>query len=472
MLAAFWEAAGGRLADRWATAFIPALIFWLGGLAAYTYHRGGLHTLANQTWLKGQSSAVQVTLILIALLAIAASGIVVERAAAPVLRLLGGYWPSWTLPLRRRLTDQLARRAEADQLAWQEAYARIAGSQERTATTEERAALARLERRRRSRPPDTADFLPTRIGNIMRAAERRPADKYGLDAVAVWPHLWLLLPKATRAELRRCRASLDTAVVTATWGILFCAFAPFTWLAIPIGLAVATIAVTVVIPARARVFGDMIEAAYDLHRTALYKQLRWPLPANPGEERSAGRQLTSYLYRGSGSPTPTFSSVDNGPQPIAELRGTVERAVLDSLDAARSEPVLANWSGQVGARIESSDGRHADRLTAGLDYQLLVTFSRHLSEDFECRSIDVRGGRDIDPVAFELLLDSDTAVFPPIGRELLVPADGSETSVKYSFKAPQQAGELRLWIQVLQLNRLLQAVTVTASVDKPEEPMK
>jgi len=275
------------------------------------------------------------------------------------------------------------------------------------------------------------------------------------------------LPEATRAELRRCHASLDTAVVTATWGILFCAFAPFTWLAIPIGLAVAAIAVTVVIPARARVFGDMIEAAYDLHRTALYEQLRLPLPVNPREERSAGAELTSYLYRGSDSPTPTFSSVGNGSQPIAELRGTVERAVFDSLDAARSEPVLANWSGQVGARIESGDGRHADRLTAGLDYQLLVTFSRQLSDDFECRSIDVRGGRDIDPVTFELLLDSDTAVFPPMGRELLVPADGTEMSVKYSFKAPQQAGELRLWIQVLQLNRLLQAVTVTASVDKP-----
>jgi hypothetical protein len=469
VLAAFWEAAGGRLADRWATVSIPALIFWLGGLAAYTYHRGGLHTLANQTWLKGQSSAVQVTLILIALLAIAASGIVVERAAAPVLRLLGGYWPSWTLPLRRWLTYRLTRRAADDKSAWQQVYARI---QDRTATTDERAALARLERRLRRRPAHTGDFLPTPIGNILRAAERRPADKYGLDAVAVWPHLWLLLPEATRAELRRCRASLDTAVVTATWGILFCTFAPFTWLAIPIGLAVTVIAVIVVIPARAQVFGDMIEAAYDLHRTALYQQLRWPLPANPRQEHSAGVQLTSYLYRGSDSPTPTFSSVGNGPQPIAELRGTVERAVFDSLDAARSEPVLANWSGQVGARIETSDGRHADRLMAGLDYQLLVTFSRHLSEDFECRSIDVRGGRDIDPVAFELLLDSDTAVFPPTGRELLVPADGSETSVKYSFKAPQQAGELRLWIQVLQLNRLLQAVTVTASVDKPEESVK
>ena len=42
MLADFWKAAGGKLADRWAAVSIPALIFWLGGLAAWTYHRGGL----------------------------------------------------------------------------------------------------------------------------------------------------------------------------------------------------------------------------------------------------------------------------------------------------------------------------------------------------------------------------------------------------------------------------------------------
>jgi hypothetical protein len=467
VLASFWEAAGRRLADMWAVVFIPALIFWLGGLAAYTYRRGGLHTLKDQTWLKGQTPVVQVVFILTAFLGIAVSGIVVERAAAPVLRLLEGYWPSWTLPLRRRLTNFLVRRTEAEASAWQGAYARIGTSE---ATVNERAAFSRLERRRRGRPAKADEFLPTSIGNILRAAELRPKYKYGLDTVVVWPHLWLVVPESTRAELRRCRASLDTAVVTAIWGILFCAFAPFTWLVIPIGLAVAIIAVSVVIPVRARVFGDMIEAAYDLHRVALYRHLRWPLPTNPREEHSAGAQLSTYLYRGSDRTLPTFTTSDaNGLPPVAELREVLERAVFDSLDAARSEPLLANWSGQVGAQIETSDGRHVHRLKAGLDYQLLVAFNRHLGDDFECRSIDVRGGRDVDPVAFELLLDSDTAILPPMSQELLVSVDGSETSVRYGFKAPQQAGELRLWIQVLQLNRLLQAITVTVSVDEPEK---
>ena len=37
----------------------------------------------------------------------------------------------------------------------------------------------------------------------------------------------------------------------------------------------------IVLSARAQVFGDLIEADYDLHRSLLYRQLRRPLPINP-----------------------------------------------------------------------------------------------------------------------------------------------------------------------------------------------
>jgi hypothetical protein len=62
-----------------------------------------------------------------------------------------------------------------------------------------------------------------------------------------------------------------------------------------------------VLPGRAQLFGDLIEAAYDLHRTALYHRLRWPLPADPEQEHSHGQQLTAYLWRGSHAPAPTFT---------------------------------------------------------------------------------------------------------------------------------------------------------------------
>ncbi|WP_322770158.1 hypothetical protein [Frankia sp. Cr1] len=306
MLTAFWEAVGGKLADRWAAVSIPTLIYWLGGLVAWTWHRGGLHTLTGQLgWLDRQTPTVQLTVIVTVLLAVAASGLVVHRAATPTLRLLEGYWPAWTNLARRRLAGWLAARAATDTTVWQAAYTRV--HPPATPTVDDLAGYTRLERRRRRRPAAAGYFLPTPIGNILRAAERRPVDKYGLDTVIMWPRLWPALPETTRADLLAARAALDSAVTSALWGLLFCGFTPWTWLALPAGLAVAVATVTLVVPARAQVFGDLIEAAYDQHRTVLYTQLRWPLPTNPADEREHGRRLTAYLWRGSDETTPTFT---------------------------------------------------------------------------------------------------------------------------------------------------------------------
>jgi hypothetical protein len=139
-------------------------------------------------------------------------------------------------------------------------------------------------------------------------AESRPVGKYGLDAVVVWPHLWLVLPETTRQELGTARQALDSAARAFLWGLLFLAFTPWTPLAAPVGLAVAAAALYRSVPAAARVFADLVEAAFDLHRTALYQHMRWPLPANPQHERAEGKQLTTYLWRGLDAPSPQFTT--------------------------------------------------------------------------------------------------------------------------------------------------------------------
>lgn len=298
MLTEFWHAVGGKLADRFAAVSVPALVFWLGGLAAWTVHRGGLAAVTRQLgWLDRHGAGVQVAVLLTVLLGVAGSGIVVGELAGPVLRFLEGYWPRWADPLRLRLAHRLAERAAAEAPAWQKAYERVQPPADPTA--EDLAVYTRLERRRRRRPSSPGYFLPTPIGNILRAAERRPFDKYGLDAVVLWPRLWPALPETLRSDLLAARASLDRAAIAGVWGVLFCAFAPFTLWTIPIGLGVAVAAVIAVVPGRAEAFGELLEAAYDQYRTALYTQLRWPLPANPHQERVEGQRLTSYLWRGS-----------------------------------------------------------------------------------------------------------------------------------------------------------------------------
>jgi hypothetical protein len=57
----------------------------------------------------------------------------------------------------------------------------------------------------------------------------------------------------------------------------------------------------------AEIYGALLGSAFDLHRAALYKSLRSPLPANPAEEREIGAQLTAYLWRGSDKSKPIFT---------------------------------------------------------------------------------------------------------------------------------------------------------------------
>ncbi|MFI0980865.1 hypothetical protein ACH4SP_28125 [Streptomyces sp. NPDC021093] len=300
----FWESVGGKLAERWAAVSVPALVFWLGGLLAWTRARGGPHAWeASADWLGRQPGGAQAVVLLALLCAVGASGVVIDRLTRPMLALLEGYWPAPLRPVRRQLTERVRRKARA---AGDEFQTLAGPVHDGSATPEQRARYTRVDRRLR-RLPTGPRLLPTRLGNVLRAAETRPIDKYGLDAVVVWPHLWLLLPDAPRSELAAARRSLDASVGACVWGILFTAFTPWTLWALPIGLAVALAATFVWAPAKAEVFADLLEASFDLHRGALYTQLRWPLPDNPADERIKGRRITTYLMRGLDGASPTFT---------------------------------------------------------------------------------------------------------------------------------------------------------------------
>src|SRR5260370_24295303 len=90
----------------------------------------------------------------------------------------------------------------------------------------------------RSMPRQDALGMPTRLGDILRAAERRPADKYGLDTIACWTALWLLLPAEAKTELVQARSALHNAARTWLLGALFGVWIPCTRLALPVPIPV------------------------------------------------------------------------------------------------------------------------------------------------------------------------------------------------------------------------------------------
>ena len=153
MLDKFWEAAGEKLADRWAGTSVPAVIFWLGGLLCWISGHGGTSDLRKVAdWAGKQSAAVQLVILLTALLGVAASGVIVQRLATVGLRLIEGYWPSFA--------DRLFRLADQDHRGESQKPGRPVPGTRRTGSRRQVRYRRPARRVRRHRP--AAETLPGR----------------------------------------------------------------------------------------------------------------------------------------------------------------------------------------------------------------------------------------------------------------------------------------------------------------------
>jgi hypothetical protein len=296
----FWEAMGAKFADRWAAVGAAALVFWLGGLGAYAYSAKNLSEVAD--WFKRDSIATQLGIILLALVVVGGSAVVVHRLVPVALAVLQGPWRGPGAWLSTWCSKRVARRATV----WADSWQTLAPLVESGGTEAQRAQFVYLDARLRQLPTAEVGYLPTPIGNTLLATSCIVADKYGLDSTIAWPRLWLLLPQSARDELTAARAALDASVAAAVWSLAFCAFAPITLWALPVGLALTTLTLWSWVPARAKTFTALVESSFDLYRFLLYSQLKLRPPAKPADEISAGRELTAYLFRGIASPQTDF----------------------------------------------------------------------------------------------------------------------------------------------------------------------
>jgi hypothetical protein len=291
MLTKFWEGIGEKLADRWVSVLLgPAFIFWGGGLLAWITHFG---------WTQFQQQVTQLPepmLIIVlvgGLLVVASSAAALQLLVLPILRVIEGYWWGWLSPLRRLFIWWQSIWLDRAERRWQE----LAVKESDNLTPAEREEYVELDRRRRQAPTKRNLRMPTKLGNILRAAEQRPDGKYGLETNVCWPRLWLVLPDSARSEISAARSRLDTAVRIEILGALFLIWTIWAWWAGPIGILIIFFAYRWALSA-AGVYGDLLESAFDLYRMKLYETLHWPLPERTDCEQQQGQQLTEYLFRG------------------------------------------------------------------------------------------------------------------------------------------------------------------------------
>lgn len=330
MTAKVLESFGGKFAEQWvATLLTPAFVFWLGGSATIVQRWGWQPLVAIFT---GYPEPLQIALLVGGFCLIAASAFVVQRFDFATLRFLEGYGPLWFPPLRqwriRHYRDrknnlnkkrQALRAIEDQQTTKFKALKHTIETQgaaalseverqqylqlnEQLLTPRQQEELIRLGQALRTLPTANPDLMPTRLGNLLRAVERKPLEKYGLDAIICWSRLWMLLPDAVKKDLQEARADLNTAARVWLWSLLFCGWTVVggsLWTIWPfvIGLLSAWFAYEWAIAA-AGTYGELIEAAFDLHRHLLYQSLRWNLPPDPAVEKRVGADLTRYLRGG------------------------------------------------------------------------------------------------------------------------------------------------------------------------------
>ncbi|MEU9702395.1 hypothetical protein [Streptomyces sp. NPDC047981] len=152
------------------------------------------------------------------------------------------------------------------------------------------------------------EVRPTRLGNILKAAELYPQLRYGIDAVLVWPRLFHLLPDGLLGALATARADLSALLVRS---LLSCAFAVLgagyvaahggppelllfcLWGGVLLAWASYRGALNAAV-----VHGQHVRVAFDLHRNDLLEALGEERHPGAEAERDRWRRICLFWHRG------------------------------------------------------------------------------------------------------------------------------------------------------------------------------
>lgn len=154
-------------------------------------------------------------------------------------------------------------------------------------------------------PSRSSRLMPTRLGNVLRAAEDYSKSAYGMDSVFWWPRLWPLLPEAMRKEIDGALIPVmallnfsSLVMVVALWGLAYLSQQGLWWRAVMVvvgGVILALISYRAAV-AQAQDYGERIRSAIDLYRFDLLKALHQKLPETLAEESGLWERMMLWLY--------------------------------------------------------------------------------------------------------------------------------------------------------------------------------
>ncbi|MFE9611251.1 hypothetical protein [Streptomyces sp. NPDC006012] len=279
----FLSELGRKLAERWLSLLVLPGALYLAVLAT-AHALGHAHPfdparLAGRigAWARAPAAGNaggQAVLLAAGLAGAAAAGLAAQALGTLVERLwLAADWRAWPFPLRRLAKWRVERRQDRWEAAarhydrQREEAARALALGRWTDPAERHTAHRTLVSVSAERPD-----RPTWCGDRIQAVAVRLDRQYRLDLAAVWPHLWLVLPDAPRAEITAAREALTRATALAAWSLLYLPVTVMWW---PAALISAVLAVSSRARTRAATgtYATLLEAAIRLHGTDLADRL-------------------------------------------------------------------------------------------------------------------------------------------------------------------------------------------------------
>ena len=293
---------------------LPATGFW-GGLALLAAGGAGWASAAH--WWSARTGFEQTLLVGAAVAGLLVFSYLASGLVTPLTRLWEGYWPgSMNSKLAAWRIGRHIRRWNALNLADDIDYMR----------------------RFYGFPVRKADVMPTRLGNVLRAAEDYPGDdeRYGMDAVFYWPRLYVILPADTRSLTESYRSALDRMILLASLAVAFpptalvvLFFAHTSWLTWGIAAAASILLAAAGYQGAigaAVAFGDVLRSCFDNYRRTLLTQLGMIPPSSLEDERKLWGALKQQLYqRGSNNPSLLRFTTGQGDPPADPSTPTVEQ---------------------------------------------------------------------------------------------------------------------------------------------------
>jgi hypothetical protein len=401
-----------------------------------------------------------------------------QPALASFRRFLEGMWPvifpwrsltSWRAEHYRRVSRALRHRKAADEPPKSEPPSPQIRDQQRALRRRRDREARRLYDYSRIRdfPPELT--APTRLGNVLRAAEARVSGRYGLSSSLVFPHLYPLLPDSYRSVLDEARFQVEVkedycaSFLSASLLSVFVIIVYYNnfsggWLFLAaFNYLLAYQAYRGAITA-ARTYVQYFEAAFDLYRFELYKALLLPLPRTAEEEKDTAR-VANYLVetshlRGDLSYAYPFDSTIH----LESIATTMEEV----LEKRTARPRLDAFHGYVSVRLKLADGDNAEFqdgsfIIASNDIEglrVIVTLSTtRPSGNQLVERIEIDGEEGKAEATFSILPDIDGGTVVPLQASVTVPTGNGQVGTQFDIEGATPTESHEAFIEILQKNR-------------------